>query len=59
MRQSACLVVNPIMVDNYAAFFNCTTVGRASDSMMTPPLKAIHLSLLGPERLVGNSRLLG
>ena len=32
MRQSACLVFNPIMVDNYAAFFNCTPVGRASDS---------------------------
>ena len=28
MRQSACLVVNPIMVDNYAAFFNCTPVCR-------------------------------
>ena len=36
MRQSACLVFNPIMVDNYAAFFNCTLVGRASDSMMAP-----------------------
>ena len=36
MRQSASLVFNPIMVDNYAAFFNCTTVGRASDSMMAP-----------------------
>ena len=35
-RQSACLVVKPIMVDNYAAFFNCTPVGRASDSMMAP-----------------------
>ena len=34
MRQSACLVFNPIMVDNYAGFFNCTPVGRASDSMM-------------------------
>ena len=34
--QSACLVFNPIMVDNYAAFFNCTPVGRASDSMMAP-----------------------
>ena len=30
------LVFNPIMVDNYAAFFNCTPVGRASDSMMAP-----------------------
>ena len=36
MRQSACLVFNPIMVDSYAAFFNCTPVGRASDSMMAP-----------------------
>ena len=27
-RQSACVVLNPIMVDNYAAFFNCTPVGR-------------------------------
>ena len=34
MRQSACLVFNSIMVDNNAAFFNCTPVGRASDSMM-------------------------
>ena len=34
MRQAACLVFNPIMVDNYAAFFNCTPVGRALDSMM-------------------------
>ena len=30
MRQSACLVSNPIMVENYAAFFNFTPVGRAS-----------------------------
>ena len=36
MRQSACLVLNPIMVDNYAASFNCTPVRRASDSMMAP-----------------------
>ena len=43
MRQSACLVFNPIMVDNYAAFFNCTPVGR---------LKAIHFNWLGPELLV-------
>ena len=36
MRQSACLVFNPIMVDNYAAFFHCMPVCRASDSMMAP-----------------------
>ena len=34
MRQSACLVFNPILVDNYADFFNCTPAGRASDSVM-------------------------
>ena len=28
-RQSACLVFHQIIVDNCAAFFNCTPVGRA------------------------------
>ena len=28
MRQSACLVFNPITVNNYASLFNCTLVGR-------------------------------
>ena len=36
MRQSACLVINQITVDNFAALFNCTPVDRASDSMMAP-----------------------
>ena len=36
MRQSACLVVNPITVNNFVSLFNCTPVGRASDSMMAP-----------------------
>ena len=35
MRQTACLVVNPITVDSYASLFNFTTVVRASDSVMT------------------------
>ena len=34
MRQSACLVIKPITVDNFPAFFNCTLVDRASDSTM-------------------------
>ena len=46
MRQSACLVINQIKVDGYAALFNCTPVDRASDSMMARP-KAIHFSWLG------------
>ena len=33
MRQTACLVVNPIIVDGYASLFNCTTAVRASDQM--------------------------
>ena len=33
MRQTACLVVNQIIVDGYASLFNCTTAVRASDSM--------------------------
>ena len=33
MRQTACLVIIPIIVDGYASPFNCTTAARASDSM--------------------------
>ena len=33
MRQTACLVVNPIIVDGYSSLFNCMTAVRASDSM--------------------------
>ena len=33
IRQSACLVLNPIMVSSYVFLFNCMTVGQASDSM--------------------------
>ena len=36
MRQSACSVINPLTVDGYAAFFNCTPADRGSDSMMAP-----------------------
>ena len=33
MRQAACLVINPTSVGSYASLFNCTTAGRASESM--------------------------
>ena len=36
LQQTACLVVNPIMVGNFAFLFNCTPVGRTSDSMTVP-----------------------
>ena len=32
MRQTACLVINPTSVDNYALLLNYTTARRASDS---------------------------
>ena len=35
MRQYACLVINQITVNNFAPF-NCTPVGRVSDSVMAP-----------------------
>ena len=31
LQQTACLVVNPITVGNFAFLFNCTPVGRTSD----------------------------
>ena len=43
MRQTACLVLNPITVDNIVALFNCTPVDRASDSMKTPDIKLFIL----------------
>ena len=36
MRQSACLVVNPMTINNVASYFNCAPVGRASGSLMSP-----------------------
>ena len=36
MRQSVCLAINSITVDNFVALFNCTPVDRASDSMIVP-----------------------
>ena len=36
LQQTACLVVNPITVGNFAFLFNCRPVGRTSDSMMVP-----------------------
>ena len=33
LQQTACLVVNPITVGNFAFLFNCTPVVRTSDSM--------------------------
>ena len=34
LQQTACLVVNPITVGNFAFLFNCILTGQTSDSMM-------------------------
>ena len=36
LRQTVCLVVNLIMVDNFAFLFNCTLADPTSDSMTVP-----------------------
>ena len=36
IRQTACMVVNPITVKNFASLFGCTPAGRASDSKTVP-----------------------
>ena len=36
MRQTACLIVNPITVYSYVFLFNCTGTVRVSDSMTAP-----------------------
>ena len=46
MRQSACLVFNPMTVNNFASLFNCTPVGRASDND-GPDIKLFILVGLG------------
>ena len=33
LQQTACLVVDPITVDNFAFLFNCMAVGRTLDSL--------------------------
>ena len=47
MRQSACLCFNPIMVDNYAAFFNCTPVGSGVRLYDAPDIKLFILVVWG------------
>ena len=51
MRQSVCPVFNPVTVNNYASFFNCTPMDRASDSMM------VLFILVGRGRVTGDSLL--
>ena len=36
LQQTVCLVVNPFTVGNFAFLFNCTPMGRTSESMTVP-----------------------
>ena len=36
LLQTACLVINPLAVDNIAFLFHCSPAGQTSDSMMAP-----------------------
>ena len=36
LQQTACLLVNPITIGNFAFLFNCMPVGQTSDSMTVP-----------------------
>ena len=49
MRQTECLVVNPVTVDSYALLFICTTVVRASASLR--PHRKAFTSGLGLDAL--------
>ena len=60
MRQSACLVVNPVTVDSFASLFNCTPVGRASDALIGPTYSLlIYLIWLGLDLVLSVARSSG
>ena len=47
MRHFACMVVNPITVDDFASLFNCTREGRSSNSSVFPDGRRLTISLSG------------
>ena len=50
MQQSACLVINPITCDSFAAFFNCMPVDLVSGPKMASTLS--YFGWLEPELFV-------
>ena len=46
MRQTVCLVVNPIMVNKFVSLFNCMSAGRPLDAMKAPA-KKLSIKLVG------------
>ena len=47
MRRTACLVVNPITVNNFAALFNYTPAGYVSDKTHSNKLIGAPCSVFG------------
>ena len=42
LQQTACLVFNPITLGNFAFLFDCTLLGRTSESMTVPTLRLVY-----------------
>ena len=42
MRQSACLANHLITVNNFVAYFSCTPLDRALDSLLVGPCCSVH-----------------
>ena len=55
MWQSACLVVNPIMVYSYGFCFNYTMVGQASDSLNSHMASCLHTFQIGKHKVLISS----
>ena len=43
LQQTACLVINPITIGNFAFLLNCMLVGRTSDSFIDSTLRLIFI----------------
>ena len=45
IRQTACIIVNPITFNNSVSLFDCTPAGRDSDYMTAPVYSALSKSV--------------
>ena len=53
LQQTACLVVNPITVGNFAFLFNCTPVGPTSDYVTVPIFQDLSVDEMVGARYFG------
>ena len=52
LQQTACMVINPITVGNFAFLFNCTPVGRTSDCDGSDLKTYLLMKWKGPDAVV-------